>query len=138
MTSTATCISKEARIRRAGTVVPHSSSLFFTTKHYRMNHVNLIGKMTSKPRFYELPTGRKVAQFTISTKETYLDEDGNPKNQRHWHRISAWGRWTKVIEELGDIGMELAVEGKLTTRFYQRDGQRHFISEVEVNDLVIL
>ena len=94
--------------------------------------------MTSKPRFYELPTGRKVAQFTISTKETYLDEDGNPKNQRHWHRISAWGRWTKVIEELGDIGMELAVEGKLTTRFYQRDGQRHFISEVEVNDLVIL
>lgn len=103
-----------------------------------MNHVNLIGKITSQPRFYVLPTGRKVAQFTITTSDTYLDEDGNPKQKSHWHRICAWGRWTKVLEELGDVGLELAVEGKLTTRFYQRNGQRHFISEVEVNDLVIL
>jgi single-strand DNA-binding protein len=103
-----------------------------------MNHVNLIGKITSQPRFYSLPTGRKVAQFTIATKETVLDEEGNPKDKNHWHRICAWGRWTKILEELGDVGLELAIEGRLTTRFYQRNGQKHFISEVEVNDLVIL
>lgn len=130
--------SKEVRIRRAGTGVPDSSSVFFTTKHYRMNHVNLIGKITSQPRFYVLPTGRKVAQFTIATKDTFLDEEGNSVNKSHWHRVAAWGRWTKVLEELGEVGLELAVEGKLTTRFYHRNGERHFISEVEVNDLVIL
>jgi single-strand DNA-binding protein len=103
-----------------------------------MNHVNLIGKLTSSPRYYELPSGRKVAQFTMSTKETYLDENGETKTKNHWHRISAWGRWTRVMEELANVGMELAVEGKLTTRFYQKSGEKRFISEVEVNDLIIL
>jgi hypothetical protein len=32
----------------------------------------------------------------------------------------------------------LAVEGKLVTRFYQNQGKKNFISEVEINDLVIL
>ncbi|MBL4862954.1 MAG: single-stranded DNA-binding protein [Crocinitomicaceae bacterium] len=103
-----------------------------------MNHVNLIGKLTSVPRFYELPSGRRVAQFTLSTKETYLDDEGQPKKKSHWHRISAWGRWVQVLEELGTVGMEMAIEGKLTTRFYQKSGEKRFISEVEVNDLIIL
>jgi single-strand DNA-binding protein len=123
---------------RAGSENLPTGSIFFTTKHFKMNHVNLVGKLTSEPRFYELPTGKKVAQFTMSTKEIYLDEEGNTKNKSHWHRMSAWGRWVKVIEELGVVGMEIAVEGRLTTRFYQKDGNKRFVSEVEVNDLIIL
>lgn len=130
--------SNEVRFRRAGIGIPATGSIFFTTKHYRMNHVNLIGKMTTQPRFYVLPNGRKLAQFTMSTKDTYLDEEGNTRSKDHWHRICAWGRWTQILEELSDVGMEMAIEGKLTTRFYQKGGERHFISEVEVNDLVIL
>lgn len=115
-----------------------ADSIFFTTHHRKMNHVNLIGTVTSAPRFYELSNGRKVAQFTMATNETYLDEEGNTRNRKHWHRMAAWGRWVKVLEELARVGMEVAIEGKLTTRFYLRDGQKHFVSEVEVNDLIIL
>lgn len=103
-----------------------------------MNHVNLIGKMSSDPRFYELPNGRRIAQFTLSTTETVLDENGNSKKKSHWHRVAAWGKWVKVLEELGTKGIDLAIEGKLTTRFYERQGQKHFISEVEVNDLILV
>lgn len=103
-----------------------------------MNHVNLIGKMTSTPRVYELPSGKKIAQFTMSTNEDYLDENGNTKRKNHWHRMAAWGRWVQVLEELGQVGTEVAIEGKLTTRFYEKSGERRFISEVEVNDLIIL
>lgn len=123
----------------AGRDIEHNAgSIFFTVNHRKMNHVNLIGKMTSAPRFYELPSGRKVAQFTMSTRETYLDEAGNTKDKKYWHRMSAWGRWVQVLEELASVGMEIAVEGKLTTRFYLKGGEKHFISEVEVNDLIIL
>lgn len=113
-------------------------SIFFNTKHYYMNHVNLIGKMTSAPRVYELPSGKKIAQFTMSTNEDYLDETGKTKRKSHWHRMAAWGRWVQVLEELGQVGTEVAIEGKLTTRFYEKSGERRFISEVEVNDLIIL
>jgi single-strand DNA-binding protein len=103
-----------------------------------MNHVNLIGKVCSTPKIVELPNGKKIAQFTMSTKEMYLDETGNTKSRSNWHRLTAWGRWVKVLEELGQEGMDLAVEGKLVTRFYQNKGQRQYTAEVEVNDLVIL
>ncbi len=103
-----------------------------------MNHVNLIGKVCSSPKIVELPNGRKIAQFTMSTKEMYLDETGKAKTKSNWHRLTAWGKWVRVIEELGQEGMDLAVEGKLVTRFYQSGGERKFVSEVEINDLIIL
>lgn len=103
-----------------------------------MNHVNLIGKLCSAPRISELPNGRKIAHFTMSTNETILDSSGAPKKRSQWHRISAWGKWVRVMEELGTCGMELAVEGRLVTRFYSEKGQRRVVSEVEVNDLIIL
>lgn len=103
-----------------------------------MNHVNLIGKVCSAPKFVELSNGRKIAQFTMSTKEMYLDETGKTKMRSNWHRLTAWGRWVQVLEELGIVGMDLAVEGKLVTRFYNNHGERKCVAEVEVNDLIIL
>lgn len=104
-----------------------------------MNHVNLIGKMSSTPKVTELANGRKIAQFTLSTKETYLDTDGNQKSRNYWHKLSAWGRWVGILEEFGETGLGVAIEGKLITRFYQtRTGEKRSVSEVEVNDLIIL
>lgn len=115
-----------------------ANSIFFDKREMSTNHVNLIGKISSAVRYYEHPSGRRVAQFTLSTKETYLDEDGNTKVKNHWHRIAAWGRWVKVLEEFGHVHLQIALEGKLVTRFYIRNGERQYISEVEVNDLVIM
>jgi single-strand DNA-binding protein len=103
-----------------------------------MNHVNLIGKMSSHPKIIELTNGRKIIRFTIATEETYLDEQGNNKTRFNWHRVTAWGNWVQVINSLLTIGMEVAIEGKLVSRFYKIGGTPKYIHEVEVNDLVIL
>lgn len=104
-----------------------------------MNHVNLIGKMSSDPKVIELANGKKIAQFSIATQESYLDADGNVKKRSQWHRISAWGNWVSVLEELGEKGIKLAIEGKLVSRFYNSpNGAKMLITEVEVNDLIIL
>lgn len=104
-----------------------------------MNHVNLIGKISSEPKVILLNNGRKIAQFSMSTQETYLDAEGNIKNRKQWHRVSAWGNWVTVLEELGQKGLNLAIEGKLVSRFYKtQSGDRKLVTEVEVNDLVLL
>jgi single-strand DNA-binding protein len=103
-----------------------------------MNHVNLIGKMCSTPKIVELTNGRKLAKFSMSTNEMVLTAEGETKKRTQWHRMSAWGKWVKILEEMGEAGMELAIEGKLITHFYNSNGKRKFVSEVEVNDLVIL
>lgn len=103
-----------------------------------MNHVNLIGKIASQPKVYETPNGRRIAQFTMSTNEVYLDDSGNSRKKSNWHRVAAWGKWVTILEELGTVGMELAVEGKLRSRYYEENGKKQFTAEVEVNDLIIL
>ncbi len=115
-----------------------AGSIFFDKREVSMNHVNLIGRISTKPRFYEHPSGRRVAQFTLVTQETYIDENEKSRVKKHWHRVAAWGRWVKVLEEFGDVNLQVALEGKLITRFYFRDGVKQFISEVEVNDLVVM
>lgn len=114
------------------------NSIFFDKREMSTNHVNLIGRITSEPRYYVHPSGRRVAQFTLTTRETYLDENGNTKVKKYRHRIAAWGRWVKILEEFGEVNLQIALEGKLITRFYFRNGEKQFISEVEVNDLVIM
>lgn len=104
-----------------------------------MNHVNLIGTMSSTPKFLELENGRRIAQFSLSTDENFLDKDGNIKKRKQWHRMTAWGNWVNVLETFGDKGMKLAVEGKLTSRFYKSNsGERKQVTEVEINDLIIM
>lgn len=113
-------------------------SIFFSQRPMHMNHVNIIGRVANAPRFYTNKEGRRIARLTLRTTEHYLDEDGNTKQKSHWHRVSAWGRWVKVIEELVGEGSDIAIEGKLLTRFFFQNGQRQYISEIEVNDLVII
>ena len=101
-----------------------------------MNHVNLIGKLCSAPKFRIAEDGRKIANFTMSTHEVYLNEKGDPQKINHWHRLTAWGNDLKALEELGERGRQMAVEGKLSTRFYiDKSGQRISSSEVLVNSL---
>lgn len=104
-----------------------------------MNYVNLIGKISSQPKVMSLENGRKIANFSMKTEETYLDKDGNLHKRNHWHRVSAWGKWVAIVEEFGEKGLKLAIEGKLVSRFY-RDGKgdSRYVSEVEVNDLIML
>ena len=103
-----------------------------------MNHVNLIGKISSEPKVVQL-NGKRTAQFSMSTQETYLDAEGNVKYRKQWHRMCAWGKWVSILEELGEKGLKLAIEGRLVSRFYKTpEGDRKLITEVEINDLVLL
>ena len=103
-----------------------------------MNYVNLIGKARSAARFIELDNGKKVVKFTMSTKETYFDEKGKSKSRDTWHTLTAWGNWIKVLEELELKGTNLAIEGKIVSRFYKAGGVPKLISEIEINDLTLI
>ena len=103
-----------------------------------MNHVNMIGKVSSRPDFFE-HNGVKAARFTLCTNETILDANGNPRNITEKHRVMAWGTNLRIVENLCDPGTSIAVEGKLKHRYYSvPGGSRRCVSEVEANELIII
>ncbi len=103
-----------------------------------MNYVNLIGKMSSAPKYITLKDGRKVAKFSLTTSEKTLDTKGNFITTKDHHLLSAWGKWIKVIEKIKDHKTYLAIEGKIISRFYFEDGKRRHITEIEINDLLFI
>jgi len=103
------------------------------------NKVQLIGNLGGKPEVKNLQSGKKLAQFSIATHESYRNAKGEKVTETQWHRVVAWGKVAEVAEKYLDKGKEVAIEGKLVTRSYNdKEGSKKFITEVQVGELLLL
>jgi single-strand DNA-binding protein len=108
-------------------------------RQLHVNHVNLIGRISSSPRVVCLPNGKKVVNFTLATSQQALDSEGKMKKVTQYHRITGMGVWVALSEQFAHIGMSVAIEGRIISRFYnQSNGSKAMVSEIEINDFVIL
>ena len=103
------------------------------------NRVQLIGHVGNDPEIKNLEGGKKVANLTIATNDSYKNEKGEKVEQTEWHKVVAWGKIAEIIEKYVTKGKEIAVEGKLTHRSYEdKTGEKRYITEVVANDILLL
>ena len=103
------------------------------------NKVQLIGNMGQKPDVMTTESGRKRAQFSVATHESYRNAEGEKVTETQWHRVVAWGKVAEIAERYLDKGREVVIEGKLVNRSYNdKTGNKKYITEVFVNHLVLL
>ena len=103
------------------------------------NKVQLIGHVGQDPEIKNLDGGKKVANLTIATNESYKNEKGEKVEQTEWHKVVAWGKTAEIIEKYVTKGKEIAIEGKLTHRSYDdKNGEKRYITEVVANDVLLL
>lgn len=103
------------------------------------NSVRLIGRLGDCPKVRKLDSGKTVANFSIATNEVHFDAQGKKTEETTWHKIVVWGKEATVAENYLKKGSEIALEGKLTNRQYEdKNGEKHFITEVVVNSLLLL
>jgi len=102
------------------------------------NKVMLIGHVGADPEVQEFENGRKRARFSLATNEVYRNQQGEKVTDTHWHQLVAWGKTASLTAQLLQKGQEVAIEGKLITRSYEKDGSKRYVTEVVVNDLLLL
>lgn len=103
------------------------------------NKVQLIGRLGAKAEFKTLDNGNNMARFSLATKETYKNNKGERVEDTTWHQLVAWGKVAEIIHKYTDKGTEIAIEGKLVNRSYTNSqGEKKYITKVQVNDLVLL
>ena len=103
------------------------------------NKVQLIGNVGNDPEIKTLDGGKKVANLTIATNESYKNEKGEKVEQTEWHKVVAWGKTAEIIEKYVTKGKEVALEGKLTHRSYDdKNGEKRYFTEVVVSELLLL
>ena len=102
------------------------------------NRVQLIGHVGNDPEIKNLDGGRKVANLSIATNDSYKNDKGEKVEQTEWHKVVAWGKTAEFIEKYVTKGKEIAIEGKLTHRSYDdKNGEKRYITEVVVNDILL-
>ena len=103
------------------------------------NKVQLIGNLGAKPEIKTLESGKKLAQMSIATSESYRNAKGEKVTDTQWHRVVAWGKLAEIAEKYLDKGKEVAIEGKLVNRSYtDKAGSKKYICEVQASELLML
>jgi single-strand DNA-binding protein len=103
------------------------------------NKVQLIGNLGQDPEVRTFDNGKSVARFSLATTDSYRDAAGKKVTETQWHNLVAWGSLAKIVEKYLVKGNEIAVEGKLMHRQYDdKEGKKHYVTEVVLNDLVML
>ncbi|HEU5290098.1 MAG TPA: single-stranded DNA-binding protein [Cyclobacteriaceae bacterium] len=102
------------------------------------NSVQLIGRLGKDPEVKTF-SGKKKASFSIATSDSYKNQKGEKVEDTQWHNIVIWGKLAEVAEKYLKKGQEVVVEGRLVHRDYEGDnGEKRYITEINVNDLVML
>lgn len=104
-----------------------------------VNHVHLVGSLTKVPQVRTNKKGEKRAIFAISTREYRQNGEGKIEQESQWHKLVAKNKWAFILEEFAEKGQQIAIEGKLCSRFFKTaNGKRYMNTEVEVRDLVLM
>lgn len=93
-----------------------------------MNYVALIGRITKKPELEYTPnTQTAVTKFTIAvdreTKEGGAD----------FIRVTAFGKRAETICRYMDKGRQIAIQGRIQTGSYQKDGKTIYTQDIIID-----
>lgn len=97
-----------------------------------MNRTTLVGRLVADVEVRKTQSGLSVASFTVAVN------DDRDKEKTYFINCVAWRQGADFLGQYSRKGDLVSVDGKLTTRSYERDGQKVYITEVVVDAVNIL
>ena len=103
-----------------------------------LNRVQLIGRLGKDPESRFIPTGKKVANFSLAVSNRWKSKEGETKEHTEWVNIEAWERLGEVCQEYLKKGSLIYLEGRLKTDKYEDKGESRFYTKVVATELEFL
>jgi len=103
-----------------------------------VNKVILVGNVGRDPEVRHLDKGVAVARFSLATTENYTSKTGEKVSNTEWHNIVAWRGLAEVAEKYVKKGSQLYIEGRLRTNMYEKDGVKHYTTEINADTMQLL
>jgi single-strand DNA-binding protein len=102
-----------------------------------VNKVILLGHLGRDAETKHTGSGIAVTKFSLATSRRIKDsQTGDYKDETEWHNAILWR-----AENLANFltkGKQVYVEGRLQTRQWEKDGVKHYSTEVVVDEIVLL
>lgn len=99
-----------------------------------VNRVTLLGRIGQNAKLSSTGNNIPFLRFDVATNEEWTDKQtGERKKITDWHPVVVWGRRAEKLASLFTQGKQVYVEGKQRTREWEKDGSKHRITEVIVD-----
>ncbi len=97
-----------------------------------VNKVILVGNLGRDPEVRFSQAGNKIVNFSMATSDRWKDKNsGEQREKTEWHRVVVFDeRLADVCEKYLKKGSKVYLEGQIQTRDYEKDGQKHYVTEV--------
>lgn len=92
----------------------------------------MIGRLTADPELRQTPQGTPVARFTVAVDRRFKREGGQ---QADFLTCVAWRQQAEFVCRYFNKGKLIGVEGSLQSNSWEKDGQRHYSTEVSVDNV---
>ena len=103
------------------------------------NNVQLVGNLGQNPDVKTLPSGKKVANFSIACKESKTDTEGKKIETTQWFRVTAWDGLATIAEKYMVKGKRVAITGKLVNKTWtDKEGKTCNSTEINCTDILLM
>ena len=104
-----------------------------------VNRVTLLGRVGKDPEIKQFDGGNK-ASFSIATTERgFTTRDGKEIPEKtEWHNIVCWKGLSTIVERFVKKGDLIYLEGKITTRSWDSDNGKKYMTEIVADNIELL
>jgi single-strand DNA-binding protein len=103
-----------------------------------LNKVQLIGYLGKDPESRAMPSGNKVARFSLGVTRRWKAGKEN-KEATDWFNVDAWGRLGEICQQYLKKGSMVYLEGRLRTDKYEdKSGETRYFTMVVASNLQFL
>ena len=104
-----------------------------------INKVILLGRVGKDPEIQQFDGGSKASFSVATTERGFTTRDGKEIPERtEWHNIICWKGLSTIVERFVKKGDLIYLEGKITTRSWDSDNGKKYITEIVADNIELL
>jgi len=101
-------------------------------KEITMNRIVLIGRLTKEPELRATSSGKDIVNFSIAVNKKFKKEEAD------FFNVQAWEGTARYVADYLGKGRLVAIDGRLETRSYEKEGRKIYITEVIAEQVTAL
>lgn len=104
-----------------------------------VNKVIIVGNLGRDPEMRYTQSGMAVASLAIATSRKWKNKQTNElQEETEWHRVSVFGQTAEACNNFLAKGRQVYVEGRLKTSSYDKEGVKHYSTEIVADTVQFL
>ncbi len=100
-----------------------------------MNKVFVAGNIGADPDHKVTQGGTHILKIRLASNDRKPDGNGGWKDHAEWHRCTLFGKRAEALSGILVKGAKVIIEGHLETTSYEKEGQKHYSTDIIVDEI---